>query len=325
MDAALLAHQECSLEDPRSEQCVGTDDSATHQRAARNVNHFLYLFLLFDALVLVSYGHATLANIAGPNRWGMAECLVGMVTFCFMCDISFGVSLVWALSHDKQRTSVGPQWEDHYRLILVNLVSNLISLLTLACLRLYQTQGDKYLMVAALVYLCLRATKLRRLFQLEQAVAHVRSHAGAPASSRYGPLLTSWAVETDTRVEKCMLRVLFLSIATIVITLAIAGLCDATGVTRLVSRHDVAVADAAVVLVREANASMVASPEKLDAWGDTAYTLEDTAHGGESGALFGAGIGVAVATDAVTGATVGGAVGGAVGAGIGLVVGLVHR
>lgn len=314
MDAALLAHQDSSsLEDSRS-QGVGKDDSAAHQRAARNVNHFLYLFLLFDALVLVSYGHATLANIAGPNRWGTGECLAGMVAFCFLCDIAFGVSLVWAISHDKQRTSVGPRWEDHYQLILVNLVSNSISLLTLASLRLYQTQGDKYLMAAALMYLCLRAAKLRRLFQLEQAVAHVRSQASAPASSRYGPLLTSWAVETDTRVEKCMLRVLFLSIASIVITLAIAGLCDATGVTRLVSRHDVAVADVDVVLMREAHAS-AASPENLD-------SLGDSANGAGAGAGFGAGVGVAVATDAVTGATVGGAVGGAIGAGIGLIVGL---
>jgi len=228
-----MHHALLSGEEAVSGQEVGHDELSPHRLAVRNVKKFFWTFIVFDLIVVVTYGYHTWTDMDenGSRSWSLGQILEGAVALVFTCDVVLASALLYSQAHVNQDSVPTSLWEDHYelwegnyQLIQLNWASNITSLLVMAWQRFFASYEDHSLIVGAVLYLVMRAVKLRPLGELRLEVARACSHPGEP--DRYEGLLAVWAAKQDERMEKLMTRVTLISVAITVITLGIAGLYD---------------------------------------------------------------------------------------------------
>lgn len=200
-------------------QSLQRNTATEHEKAMTNVKKFVALFLVFDIMIVTSYGNATWNDIIADRKGSsLVQNLNGLITLAFSCDVLLGSSLLCSLI--SLSDGPVPKWEDAYCLILFNWRSNIISLLTLAFQRVLASSDSSALVAVALLYVAVRAMKLRPLGQLKEEVAYACEHTWE--IDRYEALLRTWATKQDARTETWMARITLISVAGILVTLLIA-------------------------------------------------------------------------------------------------------
>lgn len=198
---------------------IGEDKSVAHTTASKNVKNFFLFFLVCDLMVVVSYGRLTLPCLKSGRCEDVGLFLRGMVIFTYTCDAVLACALLWSLVRSQHASQKQIHWEDLRHVISMNWMTNSASFLILACQRFFDSHGDRFLLIAAVIYLGARVAKLRRLRQLKQAVNHAcESHE----PDRYNELLAVWAVERAAWVDKCVASSNVLAVVVVVLTLSVA-------------------------------------------------------------------------------------------------------
>jgi len=209
-----------------------------HLDAANNVQKFFMNFVVLDMLTAGAlYQRIWITSSCGWwDHMLTAGCgtslkvVAATATLTFIIDIIFAVFvLLFFRGYESRMDRIGDWcrwWENPVKLIRANVVSNSLSLLALTVYQIMCSGWKRNLLIFASGCMLIRAAKYRPIFLLHKQLASALK-GDDKDPNRYSMLFDYWVVERSDTSKKWLVKVVLVSLATIVAGLAAAACWDA--------------------------------------------------------------------------------------------------